>query len=334
MNERHSLAALQKALRLFTILHLTATRRPEARLGRAQLAAACECSTKTIQRDIEGLQEASIPIDYDEVARTYTLPDKSWAFSLMVMTRTDALTLALAQGLLAQEPAALPFITQLHATLDKAAVGLSPELRLLRDAAAASLMEVHGAVRDYSKAPLTQLMQAAARKETVEMYYESRSSGTTKWRLADPYRIDRREGRYLEMQAWCHERRKVVTFALDRIHEVRVTGTRFTERPWNPSNVGVVGGLRGGEPVDLSIRFDRVLASYARDRTWPFEATLKEQPDGSVILQGEVQGMDGIVCEILSWRRHATVLGGEKLRARLVEEVRAMANNYAEIEKK
>jgi predicted DNA-binding transcriptional regulator YafY len=49
-----------RAARLFKIATLVASRRPGERIGREQLAAACDCTAKTIQRDIQCLQAASL----------------------------------------------------------------------------------------------------------------------------------------------------------------------------------------------------------------------------------------------------------------------------------
>lgn len=323
-------ASVSQVLRLFTILHLVATRRPEKRLGRQHLAHACDCSTRTVGRDLALLQSANIPLTYNATERTFCLPEKTWCLSFQVMTQADALGLALVEGLLARDDAALPFLCQLHTTLAKAGIGLSPALRLLRDSAATALTEVGGVARDYSQAPLRTLLLAAARKETVEILYESRSSGVVKNRKVDPYRLDRRDGRYLEMQAWCHEHREVRTFALDRVREARRLEQTFIVRPWESSDAGVVGGLRGGKPIVVEVRFDPVVAAFARERRWPFEATFTLTPEGGVLLHGVVQGVEGIVRELLSWRRHAVVLGGPELRARMQEEIQAMSRHYTE----
>jgi predicted DNA-binding transcriptional regulator YafY len=246
------------------------------------------------------------------------------------MHRTDALSLALLQGFLASDEAVLPFLTQLHTTLDKAAIGLSPGLRVLKDSLANALREVGGTARDYSHAPLQTLLLARANSKTVEMLYSSRSSDTTRFRKVDPYRIDRRDGRYLEMQAWCHERKEVRTFALDRVQEVRILEETFSFREWKQSDDGIVGGIRGGSPVDVHVRFDRVVAPFAKDRRWPFAATLTEETDGSIVLKGTVLGTEGMVRELLSWRRHALVLGGKELLKAMQEEVAALSDLYSE----
>lgn len=319
-------------MRFFTILHLVASRRSGAKIGRATLAHACECTPKTIQRDIDDLRAAFIPIEYDPSERTYFLPEKGWKLSLVTLTTSDAMALALLRSLYADTHSALPFATEIAQALEKATAGLSPALRSLMESVSVTLDSRNAAARDYSHAPIRLLLNAAARQRTVEMLYESRSSQSTRRRLVDPYRLQQREGRYLELDAWCHTNKEVRTFALDRIQEARLTEATFERRAWTPRDEGVVGGLRGNALARVEVRFDGVVAPFARERLWPFAATFEEMGDaeGSVILRGEVQGVEGITRELLSWRRHATVLGGPELRARFVEEVRAMANLYDE----
>jgi predicted DNA-binding transcriptional regulator YafY len=317
-----------RAARLFKIVTLVAGRRQGERIGREQLASACECTVKTIQRDLQCLQEARIPLEYDLNGRTYTLPDRGWRFPVATMTPGDAMALAVARGLLLNTPAALPLTAEIAAALEKATAGLTPELRAMLETAARALADRSGTARDYSRAPAAPLLEAISRRRTVEMLYDSRSSRTRERRTVDPYRLDRRDGRYFELHAWCHRRSQVRTFALDRILEVRVTERPFVLRPWDDSDEGVVGGLRGGPLLPLEVRFDPVVAPYARERRWPFRASFEEQGDGSVVMRGTVRGAEGIVRELMTWQRHAEVLGGPELRARMAEEVAAMAAVY------
>src|SRR5579871_3018589 len=323
--------AVEQVLRLFTILHLVASRRDGQRIGRAQLARACECDIRTVIRAFILLREAQIPLDYDDVARTYTLPDKGWALTTSTLTASDVLALTLACSLLADETT--PFAEQTRTALEKVTMGMPHALRQLLEQTKQALQISGGMARDYSRAPLRLLLTATARRQTVEMLYDSRNSGLTERRLVDPYRVDMRDGRYLDMQAWCHKDRRVKTFAVDRVLEARMIDRKFSVQPWDDSDEGVIGGIRDGAWIDVTVRFDSEVAPYARDRTWPFDATFTNEEDGGVILQGKVRGTAGIVRELLSWRRHAVVLGGPELRARMAEEVQAMAAHYDDPEK-
>jgi predicted DNA-binding transcriptional regulator YafY len=323
--------ALEQVLRLFTILHLVTSRRDGQRISRAHLARACECSTKTVSRAVKLLREAQIPIDYDEVTRTYKMLDKGWALTTSALSASDVLALTLACALQADETS--PFADETRKALEKITLGMPPALCQLLEQTTQALQTSGGMARDYSRAPLRLLLAASAQRQTIEMLYDSRSSGRCERRLVDPYVVEMRDGRYWEMQAWCHKDERVKTFALDRVLEARTTGARFVVRPWERSSRGVVGGLRGGDWVELVVRFDAVVTPWAKDRQWPFDVEYTAEADGGVIMRGQVRGLEGIVRELLSWRRHAVVLGGPELRARMAEEVQAMAAHYADTEK-
>lgn len=323
---------LTRALRMFTILTLVAARRPGRPVGREQLMEACHCCAKTIDRDLRLLNEGQIPISYDANERSYVLPDKGWSLTARTLTHTDSATLAVALALLGQAPEAVPLAEQISQTLDKVSLGLPPELRDRMRASVSLLHRSGSSARDYSRAPLLLLLNAARRQETVEILYDSRRSGTCENRRVDPCRLDDREGRYWEMQAWCHRDARVKTFALDRVLEARLTGDRFAPHTWDDSDVGVFGGLRGSEWIEADVHFDAIVAPYARDRIWPMPVTFEEGPEGSIRMRGRVRGVDGLVRELLSWRRHVVVLGGPELRRRMEEEVQAMAILYLAVE--
>ena len=91
---------------------------------------------------------------------------------------------------------------------------------------------------------------------------------------------------------------------------------------------GVVGGVRGGTAVSVDVLFLPPVAGYARDHRWPEGLILAMEADGTARLTGLAQGVEGLVAELLRWRRHCRVEGGPELRAWMAEEVRAMAALY------
>ena len=323
--------ALARVARLFKIVTLVSV--PAAngqRLGRQELAAACGCEVRTVQRDLALLAEAGIPIDYRR--RSYRLPDGVWTFPIASLTAEDSLALALLQGLVSA-PGLLPQGAALRKTLEKLVGSLPPVLASLM-AEAGQVLLPSRPVRDYSVAPLAALLEAARVFETVELDYRSRSGGERSWRRVDPYRMEHRAGQFWELHGWCHRRGAVRTFALDQVLDLRGTGTAFQvrEEEWASfsASLGVIGGLRGGALVSVDVVFEPPVATYARDQWWPPGLTVTEQPDGVVGLRGEVLGIDGLIPELLRWRRHCLVRGGLELRTRMAEEVRAMAALYAE----
>lgn len=328
MAEKGFSEAVPRVSRVVQILMLVAARREGQRITRGDLAAACGCSVRSIGRDIDAIRLALVPLDWDAAAGTFKLPAEGWAYPAVHLTGTEALALALAGGLLTGPT--LPYANAVRDALRKVTAGLPSALLSLIEAQAA-LIHTAGKARDYSHAPYALLMDAAVWRKGVEIDYESRRSGDRSWRRVDPYGMEESSGR-LELHGWCHRREQVLTFAVDRILDARLAGECFEvrEAEWQAfrQEQGVVGGLRGGESVEVNVRFDGEVALFARDYRWPLTLTPAMQRDGSLLLTGTALGLDGIVPELLRWRRHVKALGGEALRWRMAEETEAMAELY------
>ena len=322
--------AIARVARLFKIITLVQSQTRGRPLGRSALAQACECDVRTVQRDLALLLEAGIPLTYDCARRAYVLPEKDWTFPVAPLTGEDALALALLRGIVAAP--GLPQAPRLAATLDKLAGSLSPALGELMQEAG-RVFRPGQAARDYSAAPLTELMAASAGGRTVEIEYRSRSQGDARlWRAVDPYVVEARAGQFWELHGWCHRNGAIRTFALDQVFGIRSVEETFTvrEAEWNAfaASQGVVGGVRGGSAVAVDVVFLPPVAPYARDNSWPEGLSLEMREDGAATLTGVAQGADGLVAELLRWRRFCRVDGGPELRARMAEEVQAMAALY------
>ena len=85
------------------------------------------------------------------------------------------------------------------------------------------------------------------------------------------------------------------------------------------------------QPFPLTTAHSPIVAPYAASRQWPTGLTLTPLPTGEARLTGSVQGVDGMVAELLRWKRYVVVEGGPDLRAAMVAEIDAMAQAYQEV---
>ena len=328
-HSKKSSDALAKLARLFKIVTLVSAP-PVCGLGRRELAASCGCDVRTVQRDLALLAQAGIPIDYDQRSRAYRLPEKGWTFPVAALTAQDALALSLLRGLVSQ--GGLPQGEALRGVLDKLTGSVPPGLFALVEEASSAVRGGQPA-RQYEAAPLLALQEAAQRREAVELDYVSRSRGERSWRRVDPYGVEARRGQFWELHGWCHRNGAIRTFALDQVQGVRMTraGFQVREDDWTAfrSAQGIIGGIRGGEAgVSVNVVFVPPVAVYARDQRWPEGLSVTEEPSGAVRLTGTVNGVSGLIAELLRWRRYCVVEGGAALRAQMAEEVQAMAALY------
>ena len=97
-----------------------------------------------------------------------------------------------------------------------------------------------------------------------------------------------------------------------RIYNIRATGEVFARRDdeWSTfaGALGVVGGLRSESTVDVNVGFSPEVADYVMRHPWT----------------------NGILPDLLRWRRHALIMGGPELREALVEELEIMTQLYKE----
>lgn len=317
-------AQLRRALRILQAIH---DRKLGQKLQKPELAALCGCTEKTIQRDLE-LLAAECGVYHDRRERAYLCPDTDPLTPSLVYE--DLIPLALAADLLSAP--GMPAPESVRTTLNKLTARLPGGLRPVHTQAVSALL-LPTLTRDYSAAPLEPLLDAARRRRVVEMDYTTRSTRRRAWRRVHPYAVEPRLGRFWELHAYNQESGAIQTYALDSMSEVRVTREAFTrdEILWQAFLANrPIGGLRGGPndpPVVVDILFTAEVADYARLTLWPESLTLTEVPDGGIRLTGTVSTRDGMVIELLRWRRHVRVYGGPELLDAYRAELHHMTQN-------
>ena len=295
--------------------------------GMEALAEECGCCARTIRRDFETLRAGGVRIEHDPVARGYVLMGTP-PIPVLDFTFGEATAVAVTMAAAAATGGLKP--EDLTNAFDKViAVAPEPIRQRIRDAQTA-LAGVHSARRDYSRAPLAVALAACRERMALEIDYDSRSS-SRRWRTVHPYAVAMPAGLWMLM-AHDPSHAEVRLYALDRIHDCRLTKTPFTVSDgWSVSAYmrGSVGVLRG-KPMEIEVRFDPVTAPYARERAWSFEHEFMGLPDGAVTMRATVAGLEEIAKELLSWGRHAVVVSPPELRKKMADEARAILENHSE----
>lgn len=313
--------------RLLRVVSLLQTKR---RQTLASLAEFCECSPKTVQRDIERWSEMGVIIVYDRGQRSYVLRgDPPIRILNLGVAEATALALAEASTSLA---AGLPLEQAVHSAFEKIHCVTPPELSQRLDEVKNSLLVPGHAKRDYSHAPLPELLDACRLRWTVRIDYSSLSSNR-RVRTVEPFCVALLDGFWM-LIALDADNGEVRDFALDRVH-----GCSFILPPrpfhlppdWTLAGhmIGSVGVLHG-KLEEVELRFSPAVAPWLQGRQWPFPYSLSE-PDagGCVTLTGTVAGLDEICREVLRWGRHVEALAPEALRQRVAVEAAAIAALYA-----
>ena len=295
-----------------------------------KIAAELEVSAKTIQRDIDFMRyRLGLPIEYHPREFGFFYTEPVTGFPNIEVSEGEITALLVAQKALSQYKGT-PFERPLHSAFRKLTDGLKDRVSFswhdLEDAisfrsagASAADLELFEAV---SKGVL--------RCVELEFEYRKLKSAGYEPRRVRPYHLGCLENQWY-LFAEDLERKQLRTFALPRMRNVRLTSRGF-RRPADFSISEVLSGSFGvhsaGRKQRIQLQFDSFAARLVAERKWHDSQRVRENKDGSIILELELGGLEEIERWILSWGKHARVLAPKELAARIREEATAMLERY------
>ena len=309
--------------RLLYILNLLRSRRS---LNAEALARECQVTERSIYRDIISLSEANVPIYYD---RGYKLASESFLPALNFnFEEYSTLRLALESSPLGTTGRKAQVLKQIRAKVE---ASLSqPTRERKRTALDTTFIEIDTAVSNQQAARFFSIIEQAVSDQTsLEIDYETIEHGPTS-RLVDPYFIIFR-GRAFYFVAYCHLRKDLRTFRIDRIRSLRPTGRLFQRRREVSVHDYFADSWRlfSGEPVQVAVRFTgRAARIVAADRHHPNES-VERRRDGSVVYRLKVAGTEEIRRWILGFGAEAEVLEPPELRVELAQIAGRLQSLYA-----
>lgn len=298
-----------------------------------RLARELEVQARTIERDIEHMRDRlGAPIAYDHKQKGYYYTSDGFRLPPLRLTEGEMVALFLGQKLLAQ-CAGTPLEEPVRSAFEKVCtllpVGISVDFDTLEQAISFNLEPLRGDERRIAEI-YHRLAGAIQHKATVWVRYYSAARNEFSQRHIDPYHLRYFHGAWY-LIAFCHWRKELRVFAIDRIQELRETGATFTPIP-DFSLEDFLGGSLGIEvgehPEEVAIRFDSHQARWIRERRWHQTQTLKPQPDGSLILRMTVSGLGEVKRWVLSFGSHAEVLAPESLRREVSQELKKAVTLY------
>lgn len=226
MNRTDRLYALAEELRAFA---------PRPRTAR-QLAEHFEVSVRTIERDLNALLQAGLPIYATPGPGGGYAIDKAHTLPPVNFTAEEATALAIALA----RPGASPLADALRSAVRKVVSAMpAAEAEAARRLAGRVHLFPHDSDNRPSAARMTE--DAILRSEVVEIDYEDRFGEPTT-RQVEPLALVG-SGRAWYLVGYCRLRQGERAFRLDRIAAARPTGEKAPERD-EPGMEGVPEGLR------------------------------------------------------------------------------------------
>ncbi|MEW6440769.1 MAG: transcriptional regulator [bacterium] len=297
-----------------------------------ELAADLDCHPRTVYRDLEALQYAGFPIYTEQVEgkNHWSVLDTLKHHIPIPFSLPELMALYFSSDILKILKGTF-FHDSLESLFQKIKTTLPPEsLRYLSSVE----KTLHVELRPYQeydrfKETINCVNEAALEKKSIDMVYFTMGRRKETSRKVDPYRVLFFNGTFY-LIGYCHLRKEVRIFALDRIKMLHKTPESF-EVPedfdlgkfMKPSF-----GVFRGEPRKVRIRFSAEVAGYIKEKIWHESQQIRERKDGSIVFEVEVAGTQEIKQWIMGWGSGAEVLEPKSLRDELGREAQELAQIY------
>jgi len=167
-------------------------------------------------------------------------------------------------------------------------------------------------------------------RERLEITYWNRSKDEVTHRQVSPQRlVHYRNNWYLD--AWCHLRNDIRSFALDGMREVAAVEGKVKDVPERELDEVLAAGygIFSGKKVQWArLRFTAERARYVSLEEWHPKQRARWEKDGSYLLEVPYSSEKELVMDILKMGNDVEVLGPAPLRAAVAEKARATAKVY------
>lgn len=319
------------------LLAITLLLQARGKMTAQHLADILGVSTRTIYRDIDTLSLAHIPISMDYgPGGGYYLPE-DYHFESTVFTPEEAVSLVLSADM-AGNYSLFAGDDELQRALLKLEAALPEQYRVDVRAARGRILFDTSAWYDsttVNTAFLEIIRLAVLGEHRLEILYPCDDPPGVQWLRVDPYGLvykglSRRRVRtgIWYLVAFCHACQLFCTFRVGYIEDLRVSGEKVAIQPefdlrvyWQEARLHLEQQLH---PFALVLRVQPAARSGL-----PGDSTiLREEPDGSVVVQVNVESVEAAVSYVLALGKDATVLRPDAMREAVAETARTIAEMY------
>jgi len=285
----------------------------------SRLAADFGVEERTVYRYFETLKGAGFPISFDRKANSYRFP-QGYSLKQGVLSPEENLAFALAKNVLKGMGTDIShIIDRVEKRLLKSPSKL-PSHIILKD------LGMTGKVQTY----FIELDRAINERKQVWMRYRKRADEVSD-RKVDPYLIffDPHE-KFWYIRAYCHRRKGMRTFALDRISELQVLEDVFVPQHFDLHKKieGTFQAFVDAKPVNVELIFDSEVKHQIRRKKWHKSQEEEDMRDGRLKVTFRVNGIREIKHWVYSWLPFVEVRRPKKLRDLLVRELKASLKKH------
>ncbi|GBE39291.1 HTH domain protein [bacterium BMS3Bbin08] len=265
-----------------------------------------EISERSVHRYLQTLQIGGFPVHYDRKKESYVFVEK-YSLRKPVLSVEETLSLALAKQMLGNFGSGMEkSLNSIEEKLSVKKTGLSGHIVLKAEPPSPEVGEYLEAIH-----------QAIINFQRIRLIYKTLYSNKKSTRKIDPYYLffSPQEG-FWHLRAYCHLRKELRTFDLDRIISLKVLDESFV--PINISQKEELSKSFGtwldGKPVEVVLRFDSDISRYITRKKWHKSQKEKELKNGQLEVSFKVTGLDEIKEWIYKWLPHVEVIAPKELK--------------------
>jgi predicted DNA-binding transcriptional regulator YafY len=300
----------------------------------AELADEHGCHSRTAYRDLEALQQAGFPLytDKDDHRTLWSILESGKRHLPIPFNLTELMALYFSRNMLLKLLEGTALSESLDALFQKVKATLPPEYLNYLGKMGHSLEVGVKARKPYHRFQhtLTRVQEAVQNRRYIKIRYFTMSRRKMSQRRVAPYKVWFYDETFY-LIGHCCQRNAIRLFAIERIEGIEALDDVF-EIPEGfdaEAYMHASFGVFQGDPVTITVRFAPGAAGYIQEKIWHPTQKISPQPDGGLLFQAEVAGLEEIKWWVLRWGAGAQVISPPELRQMVSREVDAMAAAYA-----
>lgn len=279
---------------------------------------------RTLRRDLEALEASGFPLVTDWVngQTRWRLMEGFRAIPALGFSATELMALLLSRNLL-KPLEGTEIAESLNSALSKASAALPPQGHEYVSGMEQIFSVGLGPHKSYRqhKNTIDTISQAIDKRRTAQMRYYSASRDQTSRREVDPYHLWFAGGG-LYLIAYCHLRKDVRLFAVERIRSIALTDhpyqlpLGFNVQEYVQDALNVMRGRR----IDVELLFSKKAAAWVKDKSWHPSQETRLLKNGGLRMKLKVADNDELVGWMLSFGSQVRVMRPDALRKKVKEE--------------
>lgn len=299
-------------------------------IPRRDLQARLECSRATVQRAFDDLRELGAPVIYDREANGYRYAAEArGSYELPGLWFNAAEVHALLVLIELLDSAQPGFLSQALAPIRARIEDILRRHGPGRPEFARRIRILPQAQRTLNEDVFRGVASAVVQRKKLRVLYHGRARDATTERWLSPQRlVHYRANWYLD--AWCHLRRALRSFSLDRLHvaEIGTAARNIPEEQLDAHYASSYGIFAGAAKHVAVLRFSAEAARWVADEQWHPRQSVEFDAEGRAILHIPYGDPRELLMDIRKHGPDVEVLGPPSLRQAVAESHAAAAALY------